>query len=807
MRYYYRGRSTTVASLGTSDPSSQNRCLSFSSLVDRGVPSMAPATSPGELLTAAQTGNVNEIGNLIKHGADVTETDSLRQTPLHHAALERQAQCIQALLENGADVNAKSKANFTPLHFAARNGDAQCVELLACNGADVNAKAEYSNTPLHLAAAAGASESVSSLIRNGAVVNQPNKARQNMTALHIAASHGHARCVKALFTAGGKLNAATMEGKTPYDLAKNNGCTTVMDMITGLTKGAIAAPEEQRGHPTPKTKHARVVQKVPVEPPVALELLVPPHMPAGCATKHKLAEKAYLGKVGFNPYSRKARHVPQGWGGASLGNKKTTGDDPLSRIRRLVMYGEIVRSLLDEVDGLHTARQGGIPTKLSDVNNLLHSAQVALIPHMERAKSDRGAEKASKLPLVASIMDPIEYKRPSTSPASRPAGRSVLSPKNHNPLAMSWPLPIPQAKIGVQTEADTKAREHMVAANKMVYEASDVLESKFGGQTEDDVVLCFVSTVKAFASMTSHCYAEDYSAGLLAAQHEMQFQSHLHQIMNYIPDMVERNRLTDDIKNVVSQRFVRRAVKEQQFKVPNSLVKVNSGVTGWIEAYPSKDPVEAAKWLRAEADNEFYIISENVDWGPSANSTIRDKSMVHERCSPMVMISGLSLPEVELHVPLYTRKGLRGIPHGGRPESSIDTNHSIVVLTFTDNNSTLTPIPFKYSDDRSSVRFQAKHFCMNPHKQHTSIFCVFLQHKTTSHKVLGISPDSFWAEHYPEDTAHHTEPKSQIVENSKYWQQEWNSLPETIKRLAVRKERKAKVKSTIRSVQGKAWAT
>ncbi|MBQ4493313.1 MAG: ankyrin repeat domain-containing protein [Elusimicrobiaceae bacterium] len=101
-----------------------------------------------KLFKAARAGNVNDIKNLIKQGADVNARNEYSHTPLMHASFFGHLETCEVLIELGADVNAKDVQNTTALFFAE---DASIVDLLIKNKANINAQDTFGRTPLMFA--------------------------------------------------------------------------------------------------------------------------------------------------------------------------------------------------------------------------------------------------------------------------------------------------------------------------------------------------------------------------------------------------------------------------------------------------------------------------------------------------------------------------------------------------------------------------------------------------------------------------------------------------------------------------------
>ncbi|KAH7231033.1 ankyrin repeat-containing domain protein [Fusarium tricinctum] len=154
-------------------------------------------------------GNVGNIGNLLKAGANVNSLDSLGLTPLHCPCGPLGLKSVHLLIRNKASVNAVARDGTIPLHIAAIYGQEKTVGALLENGADVNLQNAQGASALHCLRAVvanGQREVVDVLIATGCV-NKDCKDRFERTPLSWVRRTGNAQMMK-LLTEGSQRNGA-----------------------------------------------------------------------------------------------------------------------------------------------------------------------------------------------------------------------------------------------------------------------------------------------------------------------------------------------------------------------------------------------------------------------------------------------------------------------------------------------------------------------------------------------------------------------------------------------------------------------
>ncbi|XP_006630137.2 cyclin-dependent kinase 4 inhibitor B [Lepisosteus oculatus] len=108
--------------------------------------------SSGDILSsAAATGNIILVEQLLKAGIDPNDVNAFSRTPLQVMMMGNPI-VAELLLSHGADPNVSDCSTFsTPLHDAAREGFLCTVKVLVQYNADRNVKDNNSRLPIDLA--------------------------------------------------------------------------------------------------------------------------------------------------------------------------------------------------------------------------------------------------------------------------------------------------------------------------------------------------------------------------------------------------------------------------------------------------------------------------------------------------------------------------------------------------------------------------------------------------------------------------------------------------------------------------------
>lgn len=122
-------------------------------LIDAGANVNAKATDGSSPMHyAARGGKVEILQLLLEAGADVDRAvNSSDNTPVFEAVKYDNVDAMKFLVKHGADTGKFNRDGATPMHYAAENGKARCVEALFEMGVDIKIKDKKGNTPFDVA--------------------------------------------------------------------------------------------------------------------------------------------------------------------------------------------------------------------------------------------------------------------------------------------------------------------------------------------------------------------------------------------------------------------------------------------------------------------------------------------------------------------------------------------------------------------------------------------------------------------------------------------------------------------------------
>ncbi len=172
----------------------------------------------------------------ISTAKDIDKRDDHGRTALHVAAYTANHEAMRLLVEAGADPNALEHDRYDIVTIAAVANDIESLRLgLKLGASPGNITSPYDGTALIAAAHLGHLEVVKTLIRAGAPLDHVNNLKWTALIESIVLGDGEARhtaTLKALVDAGAKVNLADGHGRTPLFLARQNGYTNMITILT-----------------------------------------------------------------------------------------------------------------------------------------------------------------------------------------------------------------------------------------------------------------------------------------------------------------------------------------------------------------------------------------------------------------------------------------------------------------------------------------------------------------------------------------------------------------------------------------------
>ncbi|MFT4257664.1 MAG: ankyrin repeat domain-containing protein [Pseudoxanthomonas sp.] len=201
-------------------------------LIARGIDLNAARAGVTPLLAATRDswhGRPDAVTTLLANGADPRARDHDGNTPLHHAARSSDPGVAALLRDAAAEIDVTNHEGLTPLGVACAAGNWRLAKFLLERGARPEPDG---GQPALLSAAATEEDDIA-----GVQLLLKHKARattrdaRDRTALHEAALAGHAGIVEGLLDAGAEVNAADIDGCTPWLDAARGGSLDVLEKL------------------------------------------------------------------------------------------------------------------------------------------------------------------------------------------------------------------------------------------------------------------------------------------------------------------------------------------------------------------------------------------------------------------------------------------------------------------------------------------------------------------------------------------------------------------------------------------------
>lgn len=199
---------------------------------------------------AAAGGHEKSAQLLLLARPAINSRDYLGMTPLHWAARSGALEIVKSLLANEASPRDRDTMGMTPLHWAARGGRAEVIRALMghrakSRGAGVGDRDLFGQTPLHWAVTDNHLPAIEAVLQVEEIARRAllsSTDRNGWTPLHVGAFVGRPDVVRLLIRYGADPAIKDLAGKSPSQIAEENGHQQVAKLLSANSRHLETAP-------------------------------------------------------------------------------------------------------------------------------------------------------------------------------------------------------------------------------------------------------------------------------------------------------------------------------------------------------------------------------------------------------------------------------------------------------------------------------------------------------------------------------------------------------------------------------------
>ena len=198
------------------------------------------------------------VGELLKHGATVNETDHRGMSAVHHFSQRcfrlEVNKILGSFLEAGADLEMQDQYGNTPLLTSCLANNVCACDALIKLGAQVNIADHHGKTPLQAALEKNNQQVGGMLVEAGAEICHLSL-QQVQVLFTVSVESGYEQAACRLLQAGADMDAC-VGGNTAFLIASMHGLTVTACHLLGLG-ATLDICNEQGGHSSSFGLHAR----------------------------------------------------------------------------------------------------------------------------------------------------------------------------------------------------------------------------------------------------------------------------------------------------------------------------------------------------------------------------------------------------------------------------------------------------------------------------------------------------------------------------------------------------------------------